>query len=467
MREEQWLNAYESVGPDADAEERIWESLMREVGSAASEMTVVRPKKQKKLWRTMLLVAALAGAMGATAYAAGLFGTEALEIREPEITPQKLVIGEDGKGHKVDNPEEGAMFSITQPQELPDNAAPEIREKFENNKAAWAEWEVWREENRVKMPEVFQEPEGAHMSELIEHEDGSRTLVFSRPNKTEEELIAWVNEIEDMHDQDPEKAKEMEAEYSAYHADPDNWVVLEERNVSAEELEQYEYFISLSGKYLEGYDYYYRVQTEEQGKKLEEIVAKYGLSLRGDKQTLFGGMEEYYQVHERPDWVTDEMYEQELQESIGQPTADNLAALSDRCCRGDLFLTPPPYVDHLYWYEEGTFAVDFSWVTESGKLAECYLYNSMYGTLSSGWELFDEIEDVAAYASRAYLTKDGAEVTILESDHANAWGRRDASYLFVYLEDSFLVIKVDQPEGLSREELNEIADSVHYSVINK
>ena len=404
--------------------------------------------------------------MGVTAYAAGLFGTEALEIKDPFVTPQKLEIGKNGWGYMVDNAENGAVFSITQPQDLPETVSPEVRERIENNRAAWEEWEAWFQENRLTMPDVFNPPENSSKSDLRENGDGSWTLVFSRPNKTRDELYDWGVEIEEVRVNSPSKAAEMEEEYQAYLLNPDNWILLEERVVSAEEKERYDIYRSVQGKFQEGHDYYYHVQTPDQGKKLEEIAARYGLSLRGEQVTLFGRTDEYYQVHKRPDWMTDELYKQEVQSSIGSPTRENLAVISRQCCRGDLFLTPPPYVDHLYWYDEGTFAVDFTWVTDSGMLAECYLYNSMYATLSSGHELFDEIEDISSYTSRSYLTRDGTEVTILESNHLNAWGWHDASYLFVYLDDSFLVVKIHQEEGLTSEELDQIADSIQYSVIN-
>ena len=56
---------------------------------------------------------------------------------------------------------------------------------------------------------------------------------------------------------------------------------------------------------------------------------------------------------------------------------------------------------------------------------------------------------------------------ILESDHQNVWGWHADSYLYVYLEDSFLVIKVSREEGLSPAELEEIADGLNYRQINK
>lgn len=469
MTESTWKTAFDGLGPDRQTQDRLWNELLRQIGTDAAEKPVVRQKRRgRKVFRVLLLAAALAGAMGATAYASGLFGREALQVTNPEQTPQLLVIGEDQKGHHVDNPDQGGFFSITQPQELPEDLDPAIREKVENNKAAWAEWKAWLEENGIRMPAVFDAPEEAQKSDLQQNDDGTWTLEFSRLKKTREELIAWVNEIEALMAKDREKGLAMQREYDAYWEDPANWTVLERRSVTAEEYEQYERFLSMSGRYLEGYDHYYLVKTPEEGKKLEEIAARYGLVLRRDQQVLFGTLRDYYEVHGRPEGMSDEDYERMLQNAPSAlSTSELVKALSEACCRGDLFFTEPAYIDHLYWYQDGTFAMDFTWITGSGRLAECYLFNSRYGTMSSGMELSETIEDVEAYSARAYLTRDGAELTLLESSRANAWGWRDKAFLYVYLPDSFLVIKAENPDGLSSEDLEEIADSLRYSVINR
>ena len=149
----------------------------------------------------------------------------------------------------------------------------------------------------------------------------------------------------------------------------------------------------------------------------------------------------------------------------GLSAREQLSQLSEACCSGDLFFTAPAYVDHLYWYQEGSFGINFTWETGDGRLIECYLFNSRYDTLSSGMELSQQIEDVSAYAPRAYLTRDGAEVTILESEHANAWGWRDKAFLYVYLPDSFLVVQMESREGLTPQDAEAVADSLRYGVI--
>jgi hypothetical protein len=469
MHKEKWRKAYESLGPDQAQRERIWARLMAE-GEAVSpdQEIVVKPKAGKRrFWRTAMLAAAITALMGASAYALGVFGREALELREPETTPYKLVIGEDGKGRQEENPEEGGFFSITQPQELPEELDPAVREKVENSRTAWAEWTAWKEANDIQIPASFEPPENSMRSELREEADGSWTLVFSRPDKSDEELAAWTNRIEDALNEDREKGLALQAEYDAYFGDPANWVVLEERSVTAAEVEQNRLALEQSGRTLEGYDANYRIRNEEQAAKLEEIAGKYGLSLRKDRQTLFGRVSDFYTLHGKPDWMSEEVYQQQLQNTQGETAEEMLAALSGQCCRGELFAAPPAFVDHLYWYQEGSFGVNFTWVTKDGKLANCYLYNSMYATLSSGWELFDEIEDVSSYTARTYRAQDGTELVILESDHQNVWGWHADSYLYVYLEDSFLVIKVSREEGLSPAELEEIADGLNYRQINK
>lgn len=461
-------NALELLGPDAAAQERIWENLMRQAGSHAAEKKIIREKKfGRKLWRTLLLAAALAGAMGVTAYAAGVLGKEALQVTEPEITPQKLVVGEDRKGHEVDNPEEGAIFSITQPQELPEDIDPAIRQKVENSKAAWAEWTAWLEENTPHMPASFEAPDNASKSDLTDNGDGTWKLVFSRLDKSDEILRDWLYEIDELLETDREKAAQMTEEYNQYWEDPTHWIVLEERSVSAEDVERYKAFLAASGSFLEGWDPSYQVRDEQQARKLKEIADRYGLVLRRDRTSLTGTLSDFYEVHGRPDWMSQEDLDRILENDSGLSAERQLSKLSAQCCRGELFRTEPAFVDHLYWYQDGSFGIAFTWRFADGKLADCYLYNSMYATLSSGMELFQMIEDVSAYGSRNYSTSDGAEVTILESFHENAWGRRDSSFVYLYLEDSFVVLQVDQPEGLDADELNEIADSLRYSAIKR
>ncbi len=380
MIDKRVVDAYQSIRPDEGLSGRIWDRLMEQDDAAAPEKEVIRKTvgRPVRIIRTVLIAAVIAGLMGITAFAAGVLGRETLEVPAPRATPQKIVIGEDGLGRFEDNGDEGGVFSITQPQDLPDDLDPAIQAKIENSKAAWAEWEAWRETHRA------------------EQQGGQAGMPFP------------------------------------------------------------------------GYDGWYGAETQEQAEKLEEIAARYGLKLRGDRETLYGSGKDYYAIIGKPDWASEEQYAQMLQTALpGETTEDMLAALSARFCRGDLFLTPPPFIDHLYWYDEGTFAVDYLWKNQEGTLAYCYAFNSMYGTLSSGEELFSEVEDLSAYQARPYLTADGTEITILESEHLNAWGWHDPSFLFVYLDDSFFVVEVHCDTGLDPGDLEQIADSIRYSAINR
>ena len=87
----------------------------------------------------------------------------------------------------------------------------------------------------------------------------------------------------------------------------------------------------------------------------------------------------------------------------------------------------------------------------------CYLYNSPYGTLSSGFEIFTEVKDVSAFTVRYHTTPDGTRLTVLQNG--------TEMYAYVYLENSFVTLHITQLEGLSEAEIDTILDMVNYSAI--
>ena len=87
-------------------------------------------KPRRKLGKTLLLTAAIMALLGATAYAAGFLGLDAL--RRPEAEAYKFVKTEEGKVEAVENPD-GAVLSLSQPQSVPEDMDAATREKLENN----------------------------------------------------------------------------------------------------------------------------------------------------------------------------------------------------------------------------------------------------------------------------------------------------------------------------------------------
>ena len=360
-------------------------------------LTHMDPRYRTRTYRRVIALAAAVAvllALGIAAYAADLFGIRAL------LRPEKV----ERKGVEY------SEVSLTQPQEVPDGLDAAIAERVANSEAAWAEWSAYLHENTPTVPESFvREKAAAH--DVNENADGTYTVTF----------------------------------YSA-PADPKNfdkpWPVIETRIVSAEEKAQFDAYIELMAQMgIDGYDFNYRVYTQEGADKLERIAAKYGLNLRRVNHLAWSsdttGMtgEGFYTNEELT----------EMTAEIG--------------CGGNIFYETPAGFDKVYWYDEGTFCVSFYVTLASGQRANCYGYNSMYSTLSSGTEVVNWESDLSAFTQRLHTAPDGTEVTIL-SNGADA-------YIYVYLENSFFAEHVTCEAGLTDADLDAIADTLQYSLIGK
>ncbi len=148
----------------------IEEALLASPQKAAAEKGMHTMNKKTYTHRrtkriiTFALAACLLLALGAAAYAFDLFGLRAIKI-EDGTSPQKLERNPDGTAEWVDNPD-GALVSITQPQDVPEELDPAIAEKVKNSELAWAEWDTWRREHAPRIPEVFDGPENTSYSEI-------------------------------------------------------------------------------------------------------------------------------------------------------------------------------------------------------------------------------------------------------------------------------------------------------------
>ena len=171
---------------------------------------------------------------------------------------------------------------------------------------------------------------------------------------------------------------------------------------------------------------------------MAEIAARYGLKLRKKQNALF----------------------QNFGDQTGFLSRDELTQKINKIAGGgsSFFRTEPTGYDKFYYWDEGTFAVSFYTTDDfSNAGTTCYLYNSPYGTLSSGYEIISEVADVNAFSPRIHTAPDGTEVTVL---HNGA-----DMFAYVYLENSFVNMQIHQPNGLSDEEIDAIIDMVDFSVI--
>ncbi len=393
----------------------IEEALLASPQKAAAEKGMHTMNKKTYTHRrtkriiTFALAACLLLALGAAAYAFDLFGLRAIKI-EDGATPYKLERRADGTAEWVENPD-GALVSITQPQDVPEELDPAVAEKVKNSELAWAEWDTWRREHALRPPEVFDSPEGSSSFNTTENPDGTVTLEF----------------FEVMRNEDGRPV-----------LDENGDIILETlatRTATAEEYAEFQRVMEIIARGFSGYDYSYHVQTQEMADKLEEIAAKYGLNLRNSATVL-------------------------LQNFEGNPTGlslEEMHARTDEICGSGFFRSPPTGYDKIYYFDEGTFCVSFYTTEDYYAGPSCYFYNSPYSTLSSGREAVGQIDDVNSVSQRVHTAPDGTELTVIRSDRE--------VFAYAYLENSFATASIHNIDGLSDADVDRIIDMINFSAI--
>lgn len=417
----------------------IMETAAAMYGAAGSARNGGARTYRRSYRRVIALAAALAAllALGAAAYATDFFGLRAMRV-EPEratYTPYKIEEKPDGTREAVPNPD-GAVVSLTQPQDAPEDIPPEVRERIENSRRAWDEWTAWREEQdpTVEYPAVYEPPKDAGGFREEENPDGTYTVIFMNPVPVYDESGTKILGFDDEE--------------------------VETRTATAAEHEQmYKYMEQQARMSIPGYDFNYHVKNETAAAKLEEIAAKYGLNLRHEQTLLFSGetrraMDEKLNL---PHQALDE-------DRTNQELAD---IITEKFCTAPFFCTVPSGFDKLYYYDEGTFCVCFYAAPGDavGDKVSCYAYNSPYSTLSSGGEVSEEINDVSAVVMRTHTAPDGTVLTVMRSGN-----NIDKVFAYVYLEKSYFTVTVHPPRDgseLTDADVDAALDMINYSAINK
>ena len=353
----------------------------------------------RKLWSTLLVAAIIVSLFTGVAYAVNLFGLQALLIKNSP---------------PAENQNEGYV-SLTQPQDVPEEMADPIRQKIDNSTEAWAEWDVWRKSNGIFQPTIFQWPEGCVDDAYLDNGDGTWTVIFYAPITTRYDedgnLLGYYDGFREI-----ERRTATQAEY--------------EQNAAYKEAVLY----GVGGL---DYDFNYQVFSQEMADKLESIAASHGLKLRHQRTVMYQNYGDFTQYSAREE-IT--------------------AKVNEICARGkSLFRTEPPGYEKFYYFDEGTFAINFYTSDELAAGTSCYLYNSPYSTLSSGFEIFDQVQDIDSFTERIHTTPDGTELTVLQ--------KGINMYAYVYLENSFVTLNIKQSEELSDTEIDAILDMVDFSAI--
>lgn len=94
-----------------------------------------------------------------------------------------------------------------------------------------------------------------------------------------------------------------------------------------------------------------------------------------------------------------------------------------------------------------------------GRRVNCYGYNSMYATLSSGREVVSQITEPEKFQTRTHRTPDGTTLTIMQKDNE--------AYLYVYLPESFFEMHMQSDSALSDADVDAVADNLNYGNIGK
>ena len=309
-----------------------------------------------------------------------------------------LLIKDDSLEHT--RGENSGHLSITQPQDVPEEMSADVKAKIENSTKAWNEWDSWRKANGLYLPDNCIPPENVSSADYIENEDGSWTITFY------EGIVDGERQV------------------------------IETRTITAEEHAAEQEYWNARATGFAGYDFKYYVYSQDMANKLEEIAASYGLELRRESTIMY----------------------QNYGDDVEHSTYEEINAKLNEVCGGEFFHSKPTGFDKFYYFNEGTFAVSFYTTdnrTNTG--TSCYLYNSPYGTLSSGFEIISEIENVNAMSTYTHIAPDGTELTVL-------YNGADM-FAYVYLENSFVTMHFNQLNGLSTEEINSIIDMVNFNAI--
>ena len=410
-----------SLAPEE--KDRLWREILRAADETppVKEEETMNTRNIHKIIRITLIAAVLTSLLSLGAYAAGFLGTKAIVIPETEQ--------EDGS----------ALVSVSQPQAVPDGMDAAIAAKVENARAAWSEWMDWHRNSPdlPHEPAVFLPPENAVSSSYVENEDGSYTLYFHDDEGFQKMRDAMAPDQE-------------EPDFAAY--------AFETRIATAEEMAQREAFFDYVNRQYGDYDFNYDIHTEAEAAKLEEIAAKYGLKLRHGS-TLLWSRESAAEM----DAEMNAKYGTDLHTDTSDPrfltNAELCERIKDVACHGDLFTQSPRGFDKVYYFDEGSFCVSYYLDSIAGQRLNCYGYNSMYATLSSGREVVTRIQDPARFQTRTHTAPDGTELTILQSG--------SEAFLYAYLADSFFEEQITAEHTLTDAEVDAAADFLIYSNIGK
>lgn len=174
------------------------------------------------------------------------------------------------------------------------------------------------------------------------------------------------------------------------------------------------------------YNYLYSVYDEEEAAKLEEIAAKYSLTIRKGEGENHG---------------------------FGEATdAELLTLLSGSVGKGDIYTTVPQF-DHFFSFSNGSFQSLANIALPDGRRMYTSICNTAYDEMVDGREAGAfTVEDSGALVKRSYTAADGTELTISQN--------ATQAIICAYLDNSYVVVDMSINPWRESPGSNETSDTL-------
>lgn len=204
--------------------------------------------------------------------------------------------------------------------------------------------------------------------------------------------------------------------------------------------------ISASEEYG-NFDFNYGVTDEAGAAKLVEIADKYGLSLRRGIKLVYSEVirEQYY-----PDGASDDR----------TLFSDDIGGLICAETCGGYFLSEAYKVVFGYYYENGTFKLEYDYTAADGAVIGGAMRVSVYAEVADGGEAYATLENAGSYQTREYLTSGGERVYLAKGEKT--------CLIVAYLENAYFIMTAGSADGpLSDARLEALAESIDFALICK
>lgn len=434
MTNKQIKDAYNKISLDPQTAEDIW-LRAKESAKTEPEVTSARAKghRGRNIRRTLLVAAVIASLMTVTAMATDFYGIKTVTREDSQREFPMATTLPDGSIQVTMTPV--TEVGGTRPYDGPDWAM----EWISKSQSAFAEWQEYRSE---KLDAFFAE-KMPNIAAFLEAPDGDKLLYGGHTTKDNGDgtytLTKWHYE-EDPETLVPNIWGEMVPDYKQVD-DPDTAITVDQAEMDA--YNSYSEYRAKLGGYGD-YHYIYSVWDAEEAAKLEEIAAKYGLSLRKGESTKFGGSS-----------ISNTELNRQLGDAVGT----------------GLIYREAPEFDHYSTFASGSFQSMASIPLSDGRKASTYFCSTAYHEMVDGREVGGLIvREDEPMVTRSYTAADGTELTISQNDtQAIIYAYLDSAYItLTVMIDNWVAPGVQETNfQLDEEIVNYVADFINYKNIGK